>query len=205
MTHHPTTPELVIDGLISDPSIRDDILGDLAEEWAERRERDGIHSANWWYCMQGFRAVPHLVLAWWIRTPWYVLVSAIVAGIVIRTVIGLVGVVVLMLVAIALRFVGMEGWPVTALASLGTASCAFAGGALIARLFRRSPMPAVFWLTLVVFLSAVTVTDPIDGGLVAYWYPLSDKLFSIPATMAGGILFVYLSRRRMRAPHETPA
>lgn len=54
--------ERVLHFIGADLAFADDVLGDLEEERARRRERDGASSASWWYAREAFRAMPHL--AW---------------------------------------------------------------------------------------------------------------------------------------------
>jgi hypothetical protein len=44
-----------------DPAFADDVLGDLAEEYARRAACDGAGAARWWYVREAVRAAPHLV------------------------------------------------------------------------------------------------------------------------------------------------
>ena len=46
----------------ADVAFAEDVLGDLNEERARRRERDGARSASWWYTREALRSAPHL--AW---------------------------------------------------------------------------------------------------------------------------------------------
>ena len=45
-----------------DLAFAEDVLGDLMEERARRRERDGARSAKWWYAYESLRSIPHV--AW---------------------------------------------------------------------------------------------------------------------------------------------
>ena len=48
----------------ADPHFAEAVLGDLAEEFAYRTERDGGASARWWYALEGVRSAPHFVRSW---------------------------------------------------------------------------------------------------------------------------------------------
>lgn len=66
MRTHPvvTTPgvaEHLLDLLGAGSPLAADVLGDLAEERAERAARDGAARARWWWTWQAARAVPHLL------------------------------------------------------------------------------------------------------------------------------------------------
>lgn len=56
---HPV--ERLLDVLGAESPLAEDVIGDLAEEYALRRERDGAARARWWYAREAVRAVPHLL------------------------------------------------------------------------------------------------------------------------------------------------
>jgi len=64
MISPPRTAEAILEGLSAKSDFRDGILGDLAEEFSERAERDGMDAARRWYYRESFRAAPHLLLDW---------------------------------------------------------------------------------------------------------------------------------------------
>ncbi len=47
MTAPPAVPELFLDGLARGTKVHDDLLGDLAEEFQQRTEREGAGAARW--------------------------------------------------------------------------------------------------------------------------------------------------------------
>jgi hypothetical protein len=53
--------ERLLSGLGADPEFIEAVLGDLAEEYAERRERDGVGVARAWYAREWLRTAPHIV------------------------------------------------------------------------------------------------------------------------------------------------
>jgi hypothetical protein len=53
--------EALLQSLGAEPTFADAVLGDLAEEYALRVERDGVAAARWWYACQAFRSAPYLV------------------------------------------------------------------------------------------------------------------------------------------------
>jgi hypothetical protein len=57
----PWFTERLLDSFIAHPEVAEDMLGDLAEEWHERAERQGPRAASWWYRKQVARSVVHLV------------------------------------------------------------------------------------------------------------------------------------------------
>jgi hypothetical protein len=56
----PRTIELLLASLGAQPDFRDAVIGDLAEEFAQRAERDGLSAAQRWYHGEAVRAMPHL-------------------------------------------------------------------------------------------------------------------------------------------------
>jgi len=60
----PRTWEALLDGFGASRPYAQDLIGDLAEEFALRAERDGRRSARTWYRNQTLRSVPHLFIDW---------------------------------------------------------------------------------------------------------------------------------------------
>lgn len=54
------TIELLLASLGAQPDFRDAVIGDLAEEFAQRAEHDGLGAARRWYYREAVRATPHL-------------------------------------------------------------------------------------------------------------------------------------------------
>jgi hypothetical protein len=48
----------------ADPAFAEAVLGDLAEEFAERAARDGVGPARRWYAREALRSAPHLLRSW---------------------------------------------------------------------------------------------------------------------------------------------
>jgi hypothetical protein len=61
MTNPPRVAEALLSSLGADPTYRDSVLGDLAEEFEGRTVRDGVTAARWWYYSEALRSAPHLV------------------------------------------------------------------------------------------------------------------------------------------------
>ena len=62
-TTGPTAPaaERLLQALGAQATLAEDVLGDLAEEYALRTARDGMGAARWWYTREALRSAPHLV------------------------------------------------------------------------------------------------------------------------------------------------
>jgi hypothetical protein len=64
MIASPRTTQRLLEALGADASFRDDVLGDLAEEFAIRVEQSGANAASSWYRREAVRAAPHLLRDW---------------------------------------------------------------------------------------------------------------------------------------------
>lgn len=60
----PTIAEAILSGVIIDRTVEEEVLGDLAERWAERASIDGRRGANQWYWQETLRTTPYLLLSW---------------------------------------------------------------------------------------------------------------------------------------------
>lgn len=63
----PRLAESLLRGFLADPDLEDAVLGDLAEEWSDRVESDGLPSATAWYWGQVLRSAPHFLRERWRR------------------------------------------------------------------------------------------------------------------------------------------
>lgn len=61
MSHPPRAIESILKSLGADPYLSDVVLGDLAEEFAQRAAFDGEMDARRWYTKEAMRAVPYLL------------------------------------------------------------------------------------------------------------------------------------------------
>jgi hypothetical protein len=60
----PRIPQGFLESLCPRSAFRDAVLGDLAEEFAFRAERDGLSPAKRWYYRESVRATPYLLRDW---------------------------------------------------------------------------------------------------------------------------------------------
>ena len=67
MTEPPRFIERLLEALGAEPRFRENVLGDLAEEFASRAEQNGVADARRWYRAEAARALPHLVCSGWHR------------------------------------------------------------------------------------------------------------------------------------------
>lgn len=61
MSHPPRVIESILKSLGADPYLSDVVLGDLAEEFAQRAAFDGEIEARRWYTREALRSLPHLL------------------------------------------------------------------------------------------------------------------------------------------------
>jgi len=66
----PRRTERLLESLSADTEFRDEILGDLAEEYALRVRWDGPNEARRWYRREGARVAPYLVRDWMQTLRW---------------------------------------------------------------------------------------------------------------------------------------
>jgi len=60
----PRTAELFLDALAEETAFREDLVGDFAEEFADRARRDGTRAARFWYYRELLRTTPHVLSNW---------------------------------------------------------------------------------------------------------------------------------------------
>lgn len=61
----PRAAERLLMSLGADSEFADEVIGDLAEEFALRVRWDGVPAARRWYYGEGFRVAPYLLRDWW--------------------------------------------------------------------------------------------------------------------------------------------
>ena len=64
MNAPPRTAELLLESLGAGASFGEPLLGDMAEEFTDRVERDGQGAARRWYYGEAIRVTPHLLRVW---------------------------------------------------------------------------------------------------------------------------------------------
>ncbi len=60
----PRTAEMFLDALAEETAFREDIVGDFAEEFADRARRHGVRAARFWYYRELVRSTPHVLRTW---------------------------------------------------------------------------------------------------------------------------------------------
>jgi hypothetical protein len=212
MTAPPRRAELLLEALGAPTAFRDALLGDLAEEFARRADRDGPGAARRWYYRESIRATPHLLRGWMRGVHARDLTH--LAGVVLSSYVFLVmlagflaasvlSVIVAFGLAPDLRLL-RPGDPLLLAIGLplGVAA-AMMGGYIAAWLHYRAPLVGalalgVVWSCVDLSVLAIATTTPL-------WYWLAVPVAVVAATATGGILRVCTSRSpASTAPGEAP-
>ena len=189
----PRVLECVLGALVPDPALREAVLGDMAEEFAERCADQDPVQARRWYRGQAIRSVPHLLAACWWPAPamrerrFRALLGGVVGGYLI-----------LLLLHQAAQQVGgvlltrgghgIGGWAgVTSSLGAGV-TCALFGGYVAARALPAAPLaPALGLAGVCVALAVAGIA--INGGATPLWYWVGLQLLLFPlGACAGGVL-----------------
>ena len=194
----PQVAEHLLAALGADPAFRDAVLGDLAEEHAERTARDGARAAARWYRREALRAAPHLL--------WSALRAlrgrdvAHLAGVAVSAYVLLIATtsLVLGLVLGSLVVAGVVPPDVhprvthpaflVAVMIVGKLS-SIAGGYIAAALHARAPMLGALalglaWATGLRLLALLAG----DAALLPAWYPVVASVGVLVGTTLGGAL-----------------
>ena len=196
------TPPRMFEALLqafgAEPSYRDAVVGDLAEEFATRAERDGDAAARRWYRREAFRAVPHLL-----RSGWHlararglghllgILLTAytgtmIVGWILAGASFGTLRALGLLHVPLRLN-AGNPLWQAS-MVVLGMMSATFTGY-LAAWLNREAPLFTALALGLV-WSSIEAVGLSITRGVLPMWYVVAIPIVIVVGCTCGGMLRV---------------
>jgi hypothetical protein len=155
----PRIPEALLASLGAPVDFRDPLLGDLAEEYALREERDGASSASQWYVAQTIRCAPHLLGAWARSAGW-------------DEVRRLGGIVLLTYVLTAIVVMLLEGMAWGASGALG----------ITLHMPRPGQVPALFWALGLTFGATMAVMV----GAIAAWL---DRETPVLSALASGVVW----------------
>lgn len=196
----PRLIERILEALGAEPSFRDSVLGDLAEEFASRAEQDGVADARRWYRAEAARALPHLVSSGWHRARRRGLGHLVGIFLTAYTGAAIIELMVAGIVFGALRTFGflpanlrmVVTSPVWLEASLvvGVLSATL-GGYLAAYLESEAPLFTAFafgvaWSSLEA--AGLAITD--HNGHFPIWYRLAVQAVILAGTTLGGVVRV---------------
>ena len=200
----PATPprgvECMLEALGAEPRFRDSVLGDLAEEFASRAERDGIVSADGWYRREALRAAPHLLWSWARRLHLRgvarlvgVMVSSYVSLLLLAMLVAATGYVVLNTLGLPTEY--HIPWGSQLAASLLLAASLALGG-LIGTLggyvasWLGNEAPLATAIAFAVVLGVIEIVVAALAPRFPLWYRCAVPVVVIVAITAGGILRV---------------
>jgi hypothetical protein len=198
MSAPPVTVERVLEALSAHTDFRDGVLGDLAEEFELRADRDGEAAARRWYVAEAVRAAPHLMGDWarGLRKPEFMhLANVVFASFVFAetllfffelslvSVFNLIGVTPVMLTP------STVGPLAPALGLSFIAIGALMGGCIAAWLDDKAPLVSAIalgavWTCLLIAFAVVS------RSTVPAWYPLGAALVMMSGTTFGGVLYL---------------
>lgn len=204
----PTPPraiESMLEALGAEPRFTDSVLGDLAEEFASRAERDGIASADGWYRREALRAAPHLLWSWARRLRVRgvahligVMVSSYVTLLLLALVVAGTGYVILRMLELPTEYHLPWGNPLAALlllsASLALGSLiATLGGYVAAWLGNEAPLATA--IAFAVVLGVIEVVVAVLAPRFPLWYRFAVPIVIVVGITVGGVLRVGQTHR----------
>lgn len=202
--------ERLLDALGADPHYRDAVLGDLAEEFASRQERDGDAEARRWYRREALLATPHLLRSGWRRARARGLGRLLGIFLTAYTGTMIVGWILIGMSFGTLRALGLlhlpprlgAGNPLwqVSMVALATLSATFTGY-LASWLGREAPLFTALALGLVWSLIEGVGLAFTRGGLPT-WYVTAVPIVILLGTSFGGVLRV---RQAARGQPDVPA
>jgi hypothetical protein len=201
----PPFAERLLLGFLSDPALRDAILGDLTEEWRTRITRDGRMAAGLWYWGQALRTMPYLLRDWCVNATRRDIGLRIAGILVVFGIAALpaaaahvmanvsLAIARVMLVSMSaasdgggqtmpltLNWLSIAGMP---LAVSGV--CALAGAYVLGARSRTAPLVSVFWLGAAWI--AVSAALPLALRWPSWYFVALATVLAL-ATASGGVL-----------------
>jgi len=199
MTTPPHVTESLLAGLGAGASFRDALIGDLAEEFALRVDRDGARSARRWYHREAIRTAPHLVRDWLRGKRWRGVTHVVGVALSSYTMLLMLGGLIAAVAISVARAVGISAsvshylpWNSRLLLLVGAPILALVttipGGYIAAWLDSTAPLVSAFALG--VLMASANVAAGALGTGVPVWYRVVTPLLVIAGTLAGGMLRV---------------
>jgi hypothetical protein len=198
----PRVAESMLEALGADSDFRDDVIGDLAEEFATRLRIDGRIAARRWYLRESVRVAPYLLRDWWRRLERRdlgPLASVLIRSSAFLMLFERVAQPAMRAIAVALSgphtILGARAWPISAgtiaipaLMLLWTLGDGVLAGWVAARLSRRAPLPGALALA-IAWGGVMTALNVVPGYHVAHtWVPLWFRATNVMMLSAGMIV-----------------
>ncbi len=205
----PLTAERLLQSLSAKTDFRDGILGDLAEEYAERAESEGVSAARRWYYREAARAAPHLLLHWArrlrareIRRLVNVIVAAYFLVSTFVTFSMLMAQKSLEMLGISASFLALSSSRAAWMSQIACAAVfAMMAGYCAASLDKKTPLASAMLLG--VLWSVVAVASLImSDSAYSPWYFLAATITMIIGTTRGGMLQVRNARFDNRQEYQ---
>jgi len=216
MIHHspPRRIELLLESLGAAQGFRDEIVGDLAEEFSLRAERHGRAAARRWYYREALRVAPHLLADWrrgFGRSDLKRLGSVIALSYVCVMTLGMFSLLTVNSILLALHVTPDYPWSpgrgpisgsVAAMLLSVVAAQAGIAGYVASTLERRAPLTAAMLLGLL-WSGVALATRPIpllfappEWHPFPLWYQLTGIVLLLAGASIGGVVRVATSARR---------
>lgn len=194
--------ERLLQALGADTEFRNEVLGDLAEEYALRAEWDGARDATRWYRREAARVAPYLLRDWARGLRWRGasrLAGAVAASSVCMIVLESILTTGLRELAVAVTLApwlggqfGLVAIPATMF--LWSAADGALAGFLAARFNRRAPLPTVLASCVVLTGGLLIMNAVIGRGMIPLWFQIPNAAALAIGVLAGGVLNVRLRR-----------
>ena len=189
----PRFAEVLLESLGAEASFLEPLLGDLAEGFALRVERDGVGAARRWYYRESVRATPHLLGDWRrsLRAPDI----RHLAGVMLSSFCFTMTLLFLAAELAAGAASAMEFSPralsaplLPALSVLIGVTCTVMGGYIAAWLDRRAPLVSAVALGLTWSCSALAIGGLTRGNSARAWYWVCAPVLMAVGPIVGGVL-----------------
>ena len=205
MMRPPPTAEVLLRSIGARTSFCEPLLGDLAEGFAVRVERDGPDSARRWYYREAIRATPHLLGDWRrsLRAPDIRhLAGVVLTSYVFALMIVFLGATLTRITADALGFSPqLRPGPFSRVELLAwwlplEITCTVLGGYIAAWLDERAPLASAIALGVTWSAISVAVGGITHGNDVPAWYWVFAGVIQVLGPTVGGVLRL----RALRSP-----
>lgn len=196
MMRPPRTAEVLLQSLGAPVSFREPLLGDLAEGFAFRVERDGLDAGRRWYYRETIRATPYLLGEWLrsLRAPDIrYLAGVVVTSYFFTMMLAFLGVALVRVAADALGFPPLLtgrlfGAHLLTLWLPAGIICTVVGGYIAAGLDRRAPLASAIALGVTWSVSVLATWVITHVSDLPVWYWVCLPVLQVLGPTVGGVL-----------------